>query len=256
MPGLRAYLRAQCCRGEALGVECRVHAPGKASSASASVAIDPLMVQPCIARGIVELAERSCINGRDGGRIPHGRCRQRMVSNSAWEDVRARGNASSGTRALPSRTDTAKQQRFLWLRQCRLQFADRRWLYMWWSNSCSAMRVSRARLASDAVKNARASTKSAPTPYSCATLKYALTNATITSMDVVIAANVENKMALFNNTARRFSRGISTFRWALKVSPSVIACNACDRSIIRFIRPISTEVNDATAPNKKAGAVT
>src|SRR5262249_421672 len=114
----------------------------------------------------------------------------------------------------------------------------------------------RARLTSDAVKNARANTKSGPTPYSCAMLKYAHTNAMTTSTDVVIAANVANNMDLFNNTARRLSRGVSSFKWALETSSSPIAFNVCDRSIMRFIRAINTEVNEATAPNKNAGAVT
>ncbi len=43
----------------------------------------------------------------------------------------------------------------------------------------------------------------------------ALTNATITSTDVVIALIVENNIALFKRTARRFSRGISVLRYAL-----------------------------------------
>lgn len=76
---------------------------------------------------------------------------------------------------------------------------------------------------------------------------------TITSTDVVIAANVENNMDLFKSTARRFRRGISGFRCALDASSSPIPCNACDLSKLQFIRAINTEVNDATAPNKNAG---
>jgi len=49
---------------------------------------------------------------------------------------------------------------------------------------------------------------------------------------------------------------MSIFRCALGASSSLIAFNACDLSMIRFIREISTEVNAATAANRNDGAVT
>src|SRR5262245_42637137 len=49
---------------------------------------------------------------------------------------------------------------------------------------------------------------------------------------------------------------MSVFRPALEGSSSPIACNACDLSIMRFIRAISTEMNAATAPRRNEGAVT
>ena len=78
---------------------------------------------------------------------------------------------------------------------------------------------------------------------------------TITSNDVTIALKVENNMALFKRVARRFRRGISVFRRALEVSSSSIAFNACDLSMMRFIRATSTEMNAATAPRRNEGAV-
>src|SRR5262245_26996475 len=63
-------------------------------------------------------------------------------------------------------------------------------------------------------------------------------------------------MALFKSVARRFRRGISDLRCALDESSSPIAFNACDRSMMRFIREINTEINAATAPRRNAGGVT
>src|SRR6516162_4931559 len=56
--------------------------------------------------------------------------------------------------------------------------------------------------------------------------------------------------------ARRFRRGMSAFRLALETSSSLIAFNACDLSMMRFMRAISTEMNAATAPRRNEGAVT
>ena len=52
---------------------------------------------------------------------------------------------------------------------------------------------SRASFTGDAVMNARASTTA--TPYACAKARYALTNATMTSTDVLIASIVESSIA-------------------------------------------------------------
>jgi hypothetical protein len=49
---------------------------------------------------------------------------------------------------------------------------------------------------------------------------------------------------------------MSDFNRALLASSSRIAFNACDRSMILFMREISTEVKLATAPRRNAGAVT
>jgi len=73
---------------------------------------------------------------------------------------------------------------------------------------------------------------------------------------VTIALIMENSIALFSSAARRLKRGMSVFRCALEASSSLIAFNACDLSMMRFIREISTEVNAATAPKRNDGAVT
>jgi hypothetical protein len=78
----------------------------------------------------------------------------------------------------------------------------------------------------------------------------------MTSNDVTIALIVENTMALFKSTARRFRWGTEAFSGTLEVSSSLIAFNTSNRSMVRFIRPISTETNAATAPRRKEGAVT
>jgi hypothetical protein len=111
------------------------------------------------------------------------------------------------------------------------------------------------RFISAAMKKPRATTKRTATPYSCWTSKKASTKAMITSTDVTIALAVENNMALFKSTARRTSRGMSAFSFALAPSPSLMAFNACDLLMTRFIRLSSTEMNDATAANKNVGAV-
>jgi hypothetical protein len=69
----------------------------------------------------------------------------------------------------------------------------------------------------------------------------------------MIALTVENSMALFKSAARRFRRGMSDLRCALDASSSLIAFNACDLSMMRFIREINTEVNAATAPSRMQG---
>src|SRR5262249_22831341 len=56
--------------------------------------------------------------------------------------------------------------------------------------------------------------------------------------------------------ARRFRRGMSAFRLALETSSSLIAFNACDLSMMRFMRAINTEMKAATAPRRNEGAVT
>ncbi|HEY1748868.1 MAG TPA: hypothetical protein VGG11_19165 [Xanthobacteraceae bacterium] len=71
-----------------------------------------------------------------------------------------------------------------------------------------------------------------------------------------MAVTVEKKIALFSKAARCLSHGISAFNRTLMASSSLIAFNACDLSMIRFMRAIKTEMNDATAPKRKAGAVT
>src|SRR5262249_20001635 len=80
--------------------------------------------------------------------------------------------------------------------------------------------------------------------------------ATITSNDVTMALIVEYRIALFSSAARALRRRISDFRVALTLSSSAIAFNACDLSMILFIREMSTETKAATAPKRKAGAVT
>jgi len=69
--------------------------------------------------------------------------------------------------------------------------------------------------------------------------------------DVTIPLTVAYNIALFKSMARRFRRGISVFRLALETSSSLIAFNACDLSMMRFMRAISTEINAATAPRKE-----
>src|SRR5215472_12402036 len=53
-----------------------------------------------------------------------------------------------------------------------------------------------------------------------------------------------------------FQRGMSNLRCALDAPSSLIAFNACDLSMMRFIREINIEVNAATAPSRNAGAAT
>src|SRR5262249_48128355 len=60
-------------------------------------------------------------------------------------------------------------------------------------------------------------------------------------------------MALFKSAARRFRRGMSDLRCALDESSSPIAFNACDRSMMRFIREINTEITPERAPRGNAG---
>src|SRR5262249_1768651 len=86
--------------------------------------------------------------------------------------------------------------------------------------------------------------------------KNAQMKATITRNEVTIALNAANNIALFKSAARCLRRGMSAFRPALEGSSSSIAFNACDLSIMRFIRAISTETNAATAPRRNEGAVT
>src|SRR5262245_45714274 len=106
------------------------------------------------------------------------------------------------------------------------------------------------------VKNPRATTKRIATPYSCWRSKNAQTKATITSRDVTIPLTVAYKIALFKIMARRLRRGMSAFRLALETSSSPIAFNACDLSMMRFMRAINTEMKAATAPRRNEGAVT
>src|SRR5262249_13873257 len=127
--------------------------------------------------------------------------------------------------------------------------------YLWWSISDNAIRPSRASAMSAIVKNPRATTKRTATPYSCWRLKNAQTKAMITSSDVAIPLTVAYNIALFKTLARRFRRGMSAFRLALETSSSLIAFNACDLSMMRFMRAISTEMNAATAPSRNEGAV-
>src|SRR5262249_60528845 len=106
------------------------------------------------------------------------------------------------------------------------------------------------------VKNPRATTKRTATPYSCWRLKNAQTKATITSSDVTIPLTVAYNIALFKIMARRFRRGKAAFRLALETSASLIAFNACDLSMMRVMRAISTEMKTANAPKKQEGAIT
>jgi len=62
---------------------------------------------------------------------------------------------------------------------------------------------------------------------------------TITSVDVVIALIVENKIALFNSTPHRLRSGMSLLRCALDGSP--IAFKTCDRATVRYIRVIGAD---------------
>ena len=71
-----------------------------------------------------------------------------------------------------------------------------------------------------------------------------------------MALIVANKIALFKSMARSFWRGMSLLRLVLEASSSLIAFNACDLSMMRFIRAISKEMNPATAPKRNEGAVT
>src|SRR5262249_14510410 len=81
------------------------------------------------------------------------------------------------------------------------------------------------------------------------------TKATMTRTVVTIALVVDRKIALFNSVARRFRRGTSAFKCALAGSSGSIAFNARERSMMRFMREISTEMKAATAPSRNAGAV-
>ena len=49
---------------------------------------------------------------------------------------------------------------------------------------------------------------------------------------------------------------MSLLRLALEASSSLIAFNACDLSMMQFIRAISKEMNAATASKRNEGAVT
>src|SRR5262249_20570550 len=98
------------------------------------------------------------------------------------------------------------------------------------------MSVSRAKFTNDAVKKPRARIKKSPTPYSCGTSKYAVTKATMTSIDVMMALIVAKRIDLFSSPARRLRRGISDFNCALLGVSSPIAFNACDLSVILFMR--------------------
>jgi hypothetical protein len=64
---------------------------------------------------------------------------------------------------------------------------------------------------------------------------------TITSVDVVIALIVENKIALFNSTPHRLRSGMSLLRCALDGSSSPIAFKTCDRATVRYMRAIGTD---------------
>src|SRR5262245_7871761 len=118
------------------------------------------------------------------------------------------------------------------------------------------MRASRARFISASINNTRATMKRIATPDSCGRLKNAQTKATITRSDVTMALIVANRIALFKSMARSFWRGMSLLRLVLEASSSLMAFNACDLSMMRFIRAISKEMNAATAPKRNEGAVT
>jgi len=49
---------------------------------------------------------------------------------------------------------------------------------------------------------------------------------------------------------------MSALRYDLASSASVMPWRNCERSITRFMRDISTEMNAATAPSRNAGAAT
>jgi hypothetical protein len=49
---------------------------------------------------------------------------------------------------------------------------------------------------------------------------------------------------------------VALLRLVLEASSSLIAFNACDLSMMRFIRAISKEMNPGTAPKRNEGAVT
>src|SRR5262249_54038547 len=105
-------------------------------------------------------------------------------------------------------------------------------------------------------KKAKGEDKKSPTPDSCGTFKDAVTKATMTSIDVMMALIIAKRIDLFSSTARRLWRGISDFNCALPGLSSPISFNACNLTMILFIREISTDTNAATAPRRNAGAVT
>jgi hypothetical protein len=71
--------------------------------------------------------------------------------------------------------------------------------------------VSRAKFTSEAVKKPSARIKKSPTPYSCRKSKYAVTKATTTSIDVMMALITAKRIDLLSSAARRLRRGISAF---------------------------------------------
>jgi adenylate kinase len=92
------------------------------------------------------------------------------------------------------------------------------------------MSVSRAKFTREAVKKQRARTKSIAAPYSCRMFRSAVTKATITSIDVMMALTIEKKIDLFSNATRRLRRGISDFQLCF-VWPVIANRIQCLRSV-------------------------